>query len=155
MEPTTIANSEQRHLTQVDSLDDYVKAHDSEIRMNEVIRCYECRLGHQFVETVKKKEPIFEFPCPACKVGYKSLLEPIIVGPPITIVRGQEPTTLGQVGERNCKKLSKYRLSEERQAKKDARKTWYNPNGEDLSFINKMTDKEKRNYIVEGDRNGK
>lgn len=133
----------------------FFKKHNSKIKMNEVIRCYECDNGHQYAEIVKKTDEICQFQCPECREP----LYAIIMGSPICVIRDKEPTTIGQCAERNSRRLSKYKMSEEKAIKesalKEKRKSWHNPEGKDLSFLNKMSDREKMSYIETGDTNGK
>jgi len=133
----------------------FIKKNNNKIKMSETIRCYECENGHQFVEIVKKSESCCDFKCPECRLP----LDAIMAGTTIGIIKNKEPTTLGQQSERNCRKLSKYKISEEKAIRdaqlKKSRTSWYNPDGKDLSFLNKMNQKEKEHYIMTGDTNGK
>lgn len=70
-----------------------------------------------------------------------------------------DPQTLGHQAERNVARMSKDELAEKREkdgavqkAKRDKRKSWYNPDGEDLKKeLSKIdTPAKKHRYIMEG-----
>ena len=77
-----------------------------------------------------------------------------IFHPPNIFVKG-EATTLGQISERNTQKLGRYELDDKRakQAKGNNKKEapWYTKSGaSSASEIQKMTPKQKANYIKKG-----
>lgn len=112
-------------------------------------------------ESLKKK-------CPQC--GKRSLYQDL-TGQHVFIPG--EPKTVGQLAERNTKKMGKYALeSAEHQRKKERKKakaefakrmgfepkvanseTWYNPKGEDLGkkLADKNTTEKVHKYIMEGE----
>lgn len=84
--------------------------------------------------------------CPEC--GHDSL-ERLICAPSI-FVRG-EATTIGQLSERNSKKLGKYEVQERTLKDKDSKKDAIKEAKRELnSKINKMSNSEKIRYIENG-----
>ena len=99
--------------------------------------------------------PAYDYCCRSyspCVCGSSDLSQ--IFYPPTVFVKG-EATTLGQLSERNMKKLGRYELDDRRknQEKGNNKKEtpWYTKSGtSSASEIQKMTSKQKANYIKKG-----
>ena len=109
---------------------------------------YNCRSCGKTFEQVRR----FNEPASPCDCGSSDLSQ--IFHPPNIFVKG-EPTTLGQLSERNTQKLGRYELDNKReqQTKGDNKKEapWYTKSGtSSASEIQKMTPKQKANYIKKG-----
>lgn len=81
--------------------------------------------------------------CPRCK---HKTFERLISGGLMGFVKG-EATTIGQLSERNTKKMGKYELQEKVLKEKDTKKEAMK---EVRKEINKMTETQKRNFIENG-----
>ena len=109
---------------------------------------YTCRSCGKTFEQVRR----FNEPASPCVCGSSDLAQ--IFHPPNIFIKG-EPTTLGQLSERNTQKLGRYELDDkrEKQAKGNNKKEtpWYTKSGtSSASEIQKMTPKQKANYIKKG-----
>lgn len=107
--------------------------------------CTNC--GHQFeAEQSIKDKPLVR--CPECK---KHRLQRIMSGGNGSFMPCKEPTTIGQLADRNYKK-NKGKINDEESKKKAEAPTenvpWYGKT--DKRKINKMSAKQKRDYIMEG-----
>ena len=86
-------------------------------------------------------------PCPECG---KNKPEQIINEAPLVFIKG-EPTTIGQLADRNTQKMGRYEL-ENKRLKDDMKTHKKNKEVRDKRRkINKMTPKQKRKWIREGD----
>ena len=108
-------------------------------------KCKKC--DHEF-ETKQNRNDSPKKKCPSCGKFqlYKVISEPII------IVKG-DASTLGQVSERNSKKLGKTKLQElqAEQSKNAPEEPWYAQDAPaNRKEIKKMTKKQKANYILKG-----
>jgi len=106
---------------------------------------YNCRSCGKTFEQSRR----FNEPASPCVCGSSDLAQ--IFHPPNIFIKG-EPTTLGQLSERNTQKLGRYELDDkrEKQAKGDNKKEtpWYKKSGtSSASEIQKMSPKQKANYI--------
>lgn len=143
----------------------------------EVIEHYECVRGYvcencedRFAEIGKRNGYKFKKKCPSCK---KLTLDSLIMGDVRAFVK--EITTVGQLAEKDNKKLGKYgvedKIREIKEQKKAAQaevarrsgrdlsrvvetkedqKTWYNPNGDNLSHLADLSPKAQEKYIETG-----
>ena len=106
--------------------------------------CSEC--GYQ--EEVFQK--FSEDPLVTCTSCGETSFRRVMLQPPLAFIKG-EPNTIGQLADRNRKKMGTYELQdreqsdnmEEYMAGKEERNT--------RNKINKMTDAQKRRYIERGD----
>ena len=78
----------------------------------------------------------------------------VINQPPIGFVKG-EAKTLGQLAEKNTKKMGRYELDDRRAyqnaEKKEKKKDWWEKSGDaSKSDINKMSKSQKAKYIRDG-----
>jgi len=112
-------------------------------------QCEEC--DHNF-EIVKMIKDPHERVCPKC--SEHSLYQ--VISPPTIFVKG-EATTLGQLAERNTSKMGTYELGDKRgkhqegNLKSKKEKGWIEKSGDATkSDINKMSKKQKANYIRDG-----
>ena len=92
-----------------------------------------------------------------CKCG-SSNIKIVINQVPMGFVKG-EPTTLGQLSESNTKKMGHYELQDKRAYQEEGKvkkeKSWWQKSGSaSKSEISNMTEKQKANYILKGDKNG-
>lgn len=92
-------------------------------------------------------------PCPKCGGGE---LAQVFDTPPLVFIKG-EATTLGHLADRNTAKMGKYELDKrkEEQKKGDIKsnkpKEWWQKGGDtNAKEINKMSEKQKSNYILKG-----
>ena len=136
------------------------------------MRIYEYECGgcdtHYIIEQKITDRP--KKKCPNCKAF---ALERLLF-PPLIFVRGGTPTTLGQMAEKNTKKLGKEQIekmqdrvidnkkkSRQELAKKlpsnakladipDDNKSFYNTTGESLKQLTKLTPEKKQHYIMTG-----
>ena len=83
-------------------------------------------------------------PCPKCE---KTDLAQVFDNPPIVFVKG-EPTTLGQLAERNTSSMGRYELENHRAEREEIHKQDDSKNTR--RKINKMTPKQRQKYIEEG-----
>ena len=77
---------------------------------------------------------------------------------PMAFVKG-EPKTLGQLSEANTKNMGRYELEDHRAYQEEGKvkkeKSWWQKSGgADKKQISNMTEKQKANYILKGDKNG-
>ena len=112
-------------------------------------QCKKC--DHNF-EIVKAFGDPDKKKCPDC--GKHSLYQ--VISPPTIFVKG-EATTLGQLAERNTSKMGTYELGDKRgkhqegNLKSKKEKGWIEKSGDATkSDINKMSKKQKANYIRDG-----
>ena len=77
-------------------------------------KCEEC--GEEF----ELKQSITDKPITRCHICGKDSVERIIAHPPDVFIKG-EPTTYGQISERNIKRLGKYGLEDKKQKLKQRR----------------------------------
>ena len=110
---------------------------------------YQCKECDCNFEIVKRFNESHEKKCPDC--GKASLYQ--VISPPTIFVKG-EATTLGQLSERNTAKMGRYELGDKRGRQEEGnlkKKNWVEKSGEATkSEINKMTKKQKANYIKDG-----
>lgn len=88
-----------------------------------------------------------------CECG-SSNIKIVINQPPIGFVKG-EAQTLGQLAEKNTKKMGRYELEDKRgyhnAEKKEKKKDWWEKSGSATkSEINKMSKTQKAKYIRDG-----
>ena len=112
-------------------------------------QCEEC--DHNF-EIVKMISDPHESMCPKCK----KLTLYQVISPSTVFIKG-EATTVGQLADRNTKKMGKYELGDKRgrqeegNLKNKKEKGWVEKSGSATKAeINKMTKKQKANYIRDG-----
>ena len=113
---------------------------------------YSCRSCEKIFETKHGfNDP--PDPCPNC--GGTELTQ-VFNEPPLAFIKG-EPTTLGQLADRNTAKMGKYELDKNRHKQeqgnvnKNKPKEWWEKNGNATKKeIRKMSDKQKSNYILKG-----
>jgi putative FmdB family regulatory protein len=86
-------------------------------------------------------------PCPECG---KNKLEQIINEAPLVFIKG-EPSTIGQLADRNTKKMGRYELENKRREDNMDDHKKHKEVREKRHRINKMTPKQKRKWIREGD----
>ncbi|MAF25016.1 hypothetical protein CL634_05510 [bacterium] len=109
---------------------------------------YICRsCGKNFDQSRKLNKP----PSP-CACGSVDLAQ--VYHPPTIFVKG-EPTTLGQLSEKNTNNMGKYELQDKRKEQSEGKKKkeapWYTESGAaSASEINKMTPQQKASYIKKG-----
>lgn len=116
----------------------------------QVIRGYECtECRKDYVEVTKATAPIAKHNCPKCNTP----LEGLIMGNIYGIVE-HDPTTVGQLAERNTKKMGKYLVSEkDAQNKKEVdngMRMYEKPSKELMKKLPKMNNRQKQRYIREG-----
>ena len=113
-------------------------------------RCLDCE--HEFSEhqDMKKYKPRKK--CPSCN---KHKLQRVL-GTFTAFVR-DEPTTLGQLAERNNQKFGRYELDKKRKEQNKGKNVdkkhepWYHKNGKaSQDEVVKMTPEQKKRYIQEG-----
>lgn len=103
-------------------------------------RCSSCSHEFEQVQSIKDK-PLKK--CPSCNKNKLERLISISSG----FVR-REATTLGQLADRNAKKLGKAEVSERDHKKKEESKTALDQAKIELNRkINKMSESQKRKYI--------
>lgn len=107
-------------------------------------QCYDC--GHKFdVEQSIKDRPLKKCLNPKCK---HLSIERVIYAP-LAFVK-QSPTTLGQLADRNSKKLGKYEVSERDAKKKEDSKTAMAEAKAEMKKLARLTEKQKTRYIEDG-----
>jgi putative FmdB family regulatory protein len=106
-------------------------------------KCYDCE--HQFdTEQSVKDKPLKK--CPHCK----NLSIERLIYSPMVFVR-QEAKTIGQLADRNSKKLGTGEISERDAKKKETAKNFFDKERSDLNKkISSMTPEQKDRYIYEG-----
>lgn len=106
--------------------------------------CGTCKYSLNNVQQSIKQKPLKK--CDRC--GHNTLER--IIHPPMVFVK-QEASTIGQLSERNSKRLGKYEVQERTLRDKDLKKTALNEAKREMhSQINKMNDKQKQRYIENG-----
>jgi len=106
--------------------------------------CKNCSNKLYDVEQSVKDPPLVK--CSQCR---KKSLERVIF-PPTVFVR-QEATTVGQLSERNAKKLGRSEVQERTLKDKDSKKTALKEAKKEMySKINKMTASQKTRFIEDG-----
>lgn len=147
---------------------------ENDLKYYECIRAYQCEAcDDKFAEIGKRVGYKIKKKCPSCK---KMALDTYTVGNISFFVK--DVTTLGQLAEKDNKKLGKYGVEDKIRAlenskkeaqdeairrynqagrdtskivdKKKENKTWFNPNGDDLSHLADLTDKGQQKYIETG-----
>jgi putative FmdB family regulatory protein len=86
-------------------------------------------------------------PCPECG---KNKLEQIINDAPLVFIKG-EPSTIGQLADRNTKKMGRYELENKRREDNMDKHKKHKEVREKRHRLNKMTAKQKTKWIREGD----
>jgi len=114
--------------------------------INMITYDYECSsCDHSFSVSQSIKDDALS-KCPECK---KKKLQRVTLEAPIAFVVG-EPTTVGQMADRNKSKMGKYEL-DKRRKEDNAVEDKQNKEKSDLyRKINKMTPKQKAKWIKEG-----
>jgi len=108
-------------------------------------QCENCKSVFENIEQSIKDEPLRH--CLQCGMD---CLERVIHVPILASVR-QEVTTIGQLSERNAKKIGRYEIQERTLKDKDSKKEALKSAKKELhSKINKMSDKQKQRYIENG-----
>lgn len=106
-------------------------------------RCNNCQHEFEAVQTIKEK-PLKK--CPSCKKNKLERLISVTTG----FVR-RDATTIGQVADRNAKKLGKNEVQERDLKKKSDTKVALDQAKVELNrTINKMSEDQKRKYIDNG-----
>ena len=107
---------------------------------------YECAAcDHAFsIEQSIKDDALSK--CPSCK---KKKLQRVILEAPIAFVVG-EPTTVGQLADRNRNKMGKYELDKKHKEDDVATYRKNKEKSELFKKINRMTRQQKENWIKEG-----
>jgi len=106
--------------------------------------CADCKHQEEIFQKFAEKERSI---CPSCS---KSSFRRVILEAPLVFVKG-DPTSVGQLAERNTKKLGKYELEDRRKA--DNMETHKQNKGVNSlrGRINKMTPAQKKRYIEKGE----
>jgi len=107
-------------------------------------KCSNC--GHSLNDI---HQSIHDKPLKKCKNCGKHKLERQIF-PVDVFIRG-EATTIGQQGEKNLKKLGKYKVSELKEKNKPKKKKeawWGEPTRKESSKLNELSSKDKQDYIM-------
>lgn len=125
--------------------------------------CTECGETLKDVQQSMKDDPLTK--CPTCN---NDSLERVIYGGLGSFVKGGEPTTMGQLAEKaykegythiNDQQICKYEINtsvdmrelhEQRVHEQKARKAHNDKRKKEMKEINKMTPKQKDNYIKTG-----
>ena len=134
---------------------------ESDLPYYKCVRGYVCEeCGDKFAEIGKRVGYKFKKKCPSC---HALSLDSLILGDVTGFV--DNVTTIGQLADRNNKKLGKYgvedkilELEKDRVVAKDELnkrtsknvKTWYNPTGENLSHLGGLSKKAQEKYIQTG-----
>lgn len=106
--------------------------------------CESCAVD--FIDIYQKYEDPPLVVCNQC--GKKSLVK--IFSPPNFFV-SQEATTVGQIADRNAKKLGRQEIEERSLKNKDQTKSALNDAKKEMySSVNKMSEDQKRRYIDNG-----
>ncbi len=106
-------------------------------------RCYDC--DYQFDENQSATDKPLK-KCPCCK---HLSIERVIYAPMVFTKR--EATTIGQLADRNAKKLGKGEVSERDAKKKEQSAKPLNEARKELSrTISKMTENQKQRFIEDG-----
>lgn len=138
----------------------------------ECVRGYVCEnCGDKFAEIGKRVGYKFKQKCPTCK---KLTLDSLIMGDVAAFVK--EVTTVGQLAEKDNKKLGKYGVEDKIRAikkqkeaaqeevmrrsgrdtsriikkKENDNKSWFNPTGQDLTQLGDLSPKGQEKYIETG-----
>lgn len=121
--------------------------------------CNKCNEKFEIIRSIKDNRQIL---CTKCN---SKSVEIIIDGGLPPIIKG-EPTTLGQLAEKNSKKMGKYKVEEKtrqhKEAKRAASKRIMEEKGiqerntpiygkVDHNKLNRMTKEQKEKYILKGD----
>ena len=113
-------------------------------------RCSACE--HEFSEHLEMKKYKAKKKCPSCN---KHKLKRVLGG--FTAFVRAEPTTLGQLAERNTQKFGRYELDKKRRDQNKGKNVdkkdqlWYHKNGEaSQNEVVKMTPEQKKRYIEKG-----
>ena len=113
-------------------------------------RCLECE--YEFSEHLEMKKYKTRKKCPSCN---KHKLQRVL-GAFTAFVR-DEPTTLGQLAERNTQKFGRYELDKKNREQNKGKNVdkndqlWYHKNGKaSQDEVIKMTPEQKKKYIEEG-----
>jgi putative FmdB family regulatory protein len=127
-------------------------------------------LSQKFLKHCTINMPTYDYQCNTCGIefeqfhGFKEEPSPckcgssdikiVINQPPIGFVKG-EAKTLGQLAEKNTKKMGRYELDDRRAyqnaEKKEKKKDWWEKSGDaSKSDINKMSKSQKAKYIRDG-----
>jgi len=95
--------------------------------------------------------PEYAYKCLACEHTFSDVM------PMKQYKKRAEPTTLGQLAERNTQKFGKYELDEKKRQHAKGKNVdkrgqpWYHKNGEaSQNEVFKMTPEQKKRYIQEG-----
>lgn len=116
-----------------------------------VSRYYICdHCNYRFKKEQKLHDKILK-KCPSCK---SMSLYQDLTGQHTFVY--QEPKTVGHLAQKNTEQMGKYELEQKRKdlpKKSQGKKTWYNPEGENLkNKLSKLDTKEKQQkYIMTGD----
>lgn len=106
--------------------------------------CTNCKTELKDVEQYIRDKPLVT--CGVCK---KQSLERVISAPHV-FVRGS-PTTIGQLSERNSKKLGRYETQERTIKDKDEKKQALKEAKKEIhSTLNSMSESQKERYIQDG-----
>jgi len=106
--------------------------------------CADCKHQEEIFQKFAEKELDI---CPSCN---KSSFRRVILEPPLAFIKG-DPTSVGQLADRNTKKMGKYELEDKCRA--DNMET-HKKNKEASTLrnkINKMTTTQKKKYIEKGE----
>jgi len=115
---------------------------------------YKCQCGYFFEEFKGIHDP-HPVQCPRCGIGYGQGFEQNFAGHSVVCWVGDNPTTVGQLGERNAKRIGKEQLSKRYDKPKKELPFWRN--GEDgVEKLEKPLDlksiKNVEKYIHTGDK---
>ena len=106
--------------------------------------CGQCNHSFSIVQSIKDDELKR---CPECN---KNHLQRVILSPPLVFIKG-EPTTIGQLADRNTQKMGRYELENKRNKDDMATHRKNKEVRDKRRKINKMTPEQKRKWIREGD----
>ena len=107
-------------------------------------KCSDC--DHQMVDV---QQSINDKPLVKCEKCGRNTLERVLFAP--TVFVKQEATTIGQLSERNAKKLGKREVQERTLRDKDSKKTAMQEARKEMhSKINGMNDSQRRRFVENG-----
>mgnify|MGYP003128221058 CR=1 FL=1 len=107
---------------------------------------FECSACAYYTEIVQKHNDPSVYECPHCN---EESLRKIFINPPAMFVRG-EPSTIGQLADRNTEKMGRYEMSD-RKEKDGINKSREGQERRDMhKKINSMTETQKLKWIRDG-----
>jgi putative FmdB family regulatory protein len=108
---------------------------------------FECEACAYYTEITQRHNDPESHECPHCE---KNTLVKIYINPPAMFVRG-EPTTIGQLADRNTEKMGSYEMSDKKE-KDGINKSREGQKKRNMhKKINAMTETQKLKWIHNGD----